>query len=255
MQPSCVHHSAPARGEESGSLPHPRRLGTHLMMSSTRRIISDASVAELSTWFLTLNASKMPRSAMSPASPRTTSTPMRVLESAPWDARRLATISALSRPALSQMVAGRARNARANASIASDFLPGVFAASSSTALAIFISGQPPPYTTRESRMVAWSTHSASCRERSASSRMCVLAPRRTIVQASPIATPEKWMSLSSPIMISSISLQLPSLISSGRSNVDTISPPSTRARFSMPSKSACSMAMTPASANISSGKL
>lgn len=45
---------------------------------------------------------------------------------------------------------------------------------------------------------------------SASSRMCVLAPLSTMVQASPKATPEKWSSLSSPIMISSISLHVPS---------------------------------------------
>ncbi len=34
--------------------------------------------------------------------------------------------------------------------------PGVLAASSSTALAILISGQPPPYTTRESATVSCS---------------------------------------------------------------------------------------------------
>lgn len=54
------------------------------------------------------------------------------------------------------------------------------------------------------------------------------------------------MRRSSPIIISSISLQLPSLTSLGLSKVDTISPPSTSARRSMPSKSACSMAITPA---------
>ena len=52
-----------------------------------------------------------------------------------------------------------------------------------------------------------------------------LAPRRTMVQASPSWTPEKWMSRSSPIMISSISLQWPSFVASGLSNVDAISPP------------------------------
>ena len=46
-----------------------------------------------------------------------------------------------------------------------------------------------------------------------------------MVQASPISTPEKWISLSSPIMISSISLQLPSFSLSGLSKVDAISPP------------------------------
>ncbi len=45
------------------------------------------------------------------------------------------------------------------------------------------------------------------------------------MHASPISTPEKWMSLSSPIMISSISLQLPSFTASGLSKVDAISPP------------------------------
>ena len=56
----------------------------------------------------------------------------------------------------------------------------------------------------------------------------ILAPRRTMVQASPISTPEKWMSLSSPIMISSMSLQLPNFSLSGLSNVDAISPPKAR---------------------------
>ena len=45
------------------------------------------------------------------------------------------------------------------------------------------------------------------------------------MQASPMATPEKWMSLSSPIMISSISLQWPSFTEDGSSNVDVMSPP------------------------------
>jgi len=52
-----------------------------------------------------------------------------------------------------------------------------------------------------------------------------LAPRSTMVHASPSATPEKCTSLSSPIMISSITLQRPSLTASGVSNVDAISPP------------------------------
>ena len=52
-----------------------------------------------------------------------------------------------------------------------------------------------------------------------------LAPRSTMVHASPRATPEKWTSLSSPIMISSITLHRPSFTASGVSNVDAISPP------------------------------
>nr|GLL18414.1 hypothetical protein Itr_chr01CG23360 [Ipomoea trifida] len=82
-----------------------------------------------------------------------------------------------------------------------------------------------------------------------------LAPLKTIVHAWPISTPEKWISLSSPIMISSISLQCPSLTDSGLSKVDAISPPVTKARRSIPSKSACSIARIPASAKSSSGKL
>ena len=58
-----------------------------------------------------------------------------------------------------------------------------------------------------------------------------LAPRRMMVHASPISTPEKWMSLSSPIMISSISLQLPSFTASGLSKVEAISPPASRPSF------------------------
>jgi len=39
-------------------------------------------------------------------------------------------------------------------------------------LAICISGQPPPYSTRASAVAALSTHSASCSDRSASSSTC-----------------------------------------------------------------------------------
>ena len=111
---------------------------------------------------------------------------------------------------------------------------------------------------------------------------CEEAPRRMIEQAVPDLQPEKRMSLSSPTMISSISLHSPSVTSSGLSKVDAISPlsshafthsfihspyhiasqrvdvpayPVTAARRSMPSKSACSMDTTPASVKICSGKL
>ena len=145
---------------------------------------------------------------------------------------------------------------------------------------------PPPYTTLVSFTVCWSTHRASWSERSASSRICWVAPRTTMVHASPSATPEKrssyvrkeekntvtsilphlprspptssllehppfppnlilmlshpptnlkthslpnpsshLLTLSSPIMTSSMSLQCPSFTLSGLPNVDTISPP------------------------------
>lgn len=57
----------------------------------------------------------------------------------------------------------------------------------------------------------------------------------------------------SPIMTSSIRSHCPSFTFPGLSKVETISPPVTRAKRSTPSKSACSMAMIPASANSCSG--
>mmetsp|Transcript_21209 Transcript_21209/g.63834 ORF Transcript_21209/g.63834 Transcript_21209/m.63834 type:complete len:261 (-) Transcript_21209:1028-1810(-) len=229
--------------------------GADLIISSTRRIISAASVADNSTTFFTLNASKMPSCCMSPTCPRSTSTPERPPSPSTCCARSCDTSSALSSPALSQIVVGMARRARAKAAMARLRFPGVRAPKSSTTRAICISGQPPPYSTRESAVAVLSTHRASCSDLSASSSTCVLAPRSTMVQASALATPEKWMRRSSPMVISSISLHSPSLVCSGWSNVLVMSPPVTRARRSMPSKSACSMAMTPASAKISSGKL
>mmetsp|Transcript_14673 Transcript_14673/g.37231 ORF Transcript_14673/g.37231 Transcript_14673/m.37231 type:complete len:225 (+) Transcript_14673:185-859(+) len=224
------------------------------MMSSTRRIISAASVALVSTRLFTLVASWMPISFMQPTAPLYTSTPVVVFGSV-WLARRLLMISLLSRPALSQMMPGPARSACANAIIASERLPGVLAASSSTTRAICISGQPPPYTTRLSCTVWLSTHSASCSERSASSSTWLDAPRNTMEHASALATPLNLISVSSPIMISSTSLHDPSDTFLGSSKVEAMSPPVTSARRSMPSKSACSIAITPASANSSSGKL
>mmetsp|Transcript_9878 Transcript_9878/g.17200 ORF Transcript_9878/g.17200 Transcript_9878/m.17200 type:complete len:238 (+) Transcript_9878:788-1501(+) len=228
--------------------------GADLMMSSTRRIISAASVAEMRTCSLTLNDSVMPSSTMSPRHPRCMSSPAVVLWFA-CAARSWVTSSEASKPPLSAMMVGSCRRARAYASMASAFFPAVSWASWSTAWAHSISLAPPPYTIRVSFTAVSSTHRASCRLRSASSRTCWLAPRSTIVHASPAATPEKRMSLSSPMMTSSMSLQCPSFVFPGSSNVEAISAPRTAARRSMPSKSACSMAMTPWSAKYCSGKL
>ena len=163
-------------------------LGAHLMMSSTRMIISAASVPESKICRFTRKHSVTPRVAMSPVSPVSTSTPIVVFPSA-CAARRRLTISLESSPAFSQMIVGIWRSAFANPSIAIERFPGVLAASSSTALAMTISGAPPPLTTRLSRTVLVRTHRASCRERSASPRTWLEAPRRTIVHASPLATP------------------------------------------------------------------
>uniref|UniRef100_A0A6B0V1C8 Putative secreted protein n=1 Tax=Ixodes ricinus TaxID=34613 RepID=A0A6B0V1C8_IXORI len=170
-----------------------------------------------------------------------------------WAALSSDTSWALSKPALSAMIVGICLRALANPSMARDSFPGVDSASFDTADAISISELPPPNTTRLSFTTCERTQRASWSERSASSRICWVAPRSTMVQASPRGTPENLSSLSSPIITSSIRSHVPSRTSSGLANVDTISPPVTRARRSMPSKSACSMAMTPASANSCSG--
>mmetsp|Transcript_7021 Transcript_7021/g.7135 ORF Transcript_7021/g.7135 Transcript_7021/m.7135 type:complete len:222 (-) Transcript_7021:141-806(-) len=122
-------------------------------------------------------------------------------------------------------------------------------------VAMSISKHPPPHNTRVSLTVSVSTHRASCRDLSASSRRWEEAPRRMIEQACPLLQPENLINLSSPTMISSIREHSPRVDRSGRSNVLVISPPVTAANLSIPSKSACSILTTPASVNICSGKL
>mmetsp|Transcript_37290 Transcript_37290/g.125947 ORF Transcript_37290/g.125947 Transcript_37290/m.125947 type:complete len:279 (-) Transcript_37290:693-1529(-) len=193
----------------------PSRLrGAHLMMSSTRRIISAASAAETRTCSLDLNDSRTPHSVISAMLPLTISSPAAARPQL-WAARRRVTSSEESNPPLSAIIAGSARSARANASIANAFLPGVFGASASIARAIRISAQPPPGIVRVSVTVRDRTPSASCSDLSASSRTCVDAPRRTMVHASPDLQPEKRTSLSSPTMISSIRSHVPRVASSG----------------------------------------
>ena len=53
---------------------------------------------------------------------------------------------------------------------------------------------PPPYTILVSLTVRDNTHKASCNDRSASSKICCVAPRMTMLQASPKATPENLIS-------------------------------------------------------------
>mmetsp|Transcript_32759 Transcript_32759/g.80704 ORF Transcript_32759/g.80704 Transcript_32759/m.80704 type:complete len:225 (-) Transcript_32759:984-1658(-) len=216
------------------------------MMSSTRMIISAASVPDSRICCLTRKHSVMPRISMSPVEPVMMSIPI-LLVTAPsaWCALSWDTISLESSPALSQMMVGIMRSALAKHSMARLRLPGVLAASSSTARLMIISGQPPPYTMRESLTVLVSTHRASCSERSASHSTWLEAPRSTMVHASPLATPLNLISLSSPIMISCTSSHVPSTLPVGSSKVEQISPPVTSARRSTPSKSACSMDATP----------
>mmetsp|Transcript_17 Transcript_17/g.59 ORF Transcript_17/g.59 Transcript_17/m.59 type:complete len:223 (+) Transcript_17:184-852(+) len=222
------------------------------MISSTLTIISAASVADKSTCCFTLKLSVIPNSVISPTCPFKTFTPMFVSPSACL-ALNCETISPESKPALSQIIDGMHLNALAKHSIASERFPGVFSASCSTALDMIISAHPPPQITRESLTAVFNTHNASCRERSASAKICVDAPLKTIVHASPFATPENLIKRSSPIIISSIKSHSPNFADSGVSNVLKISPPVTKANRSTPSKSACSIAATPASAKICSG--
>ena len=53
---------------------------------------------------------------------------------------------------------------------------------------------PPPYTILVSLTVRDNTHKASCNDHSASSKICCVAPRMTMLQASPKATPENLIS-------------------------------------------------------------
>mmetsp|Transcript_2277 Transcript_2277/g.8764 ORF Transcript_2277/g.8764 Transcript_2277/m.8764 type:complete len:235 (+) Transcript_2277:1530-2234(+) len=229
-----------------------RCLGTHLMISSTRTIISAASVPDNKICCFTRKHSVTPLSSMSPTNPVRMSIPA-LVSPLPCDALSCEIISEESRPAFSQIIVGMARNAFANPSMASARFPGVRLASSSTALLMIISGHPPPYTIRLSLTVAVNTQSASCSDRSASPSTCEDAPRNTIVHASPFATPLNLISLSSPIMISSTKSHVPNTLPAGSSKVEQISPPVTSARRSTPSKSACSMDVTPLLINTCSG--
>lgn len=80
---TCKFHSELFRFRQDVALkrlPHGhswRCRGADLMISSTRRIISAASVADNSTAFFTLKASKMPSCSISPRQPRITSIPDR----------------------------------------------------------------------------------------------------------------------------------------------------------------------------------
>lgn len=74
----------------------------------------------------------------------------------------------------------------------------------STAAAILISELPPPYKTLLFLTVLTNTQIASWKERSASSKMCLEEPLKTMVQDLLDLHPENLMNLSSPIRISSI---------------------------------------------------
>ena len=109
-------------------------------------------------------------------------------------ALNLVTRSLESNPALSAKITGIALNDFANASVAIALFPLTLLAASSTAQDMSISEHPPPSTVRVSLTVCERTERASCKDRSASSTIWFVDPRRTTVQASPAATPENLMS-------------------------------------------------------------
>ena len=112
-------------------------------MSSTLKIISAASVAEMRACSLTLRHSVIPIDFMQSTSPLNMFRPYEVLPFA-IAALRFWTISALSYPALSAMMVGSYLSALEKASMARDYFPSTEFASSDTARAILISAFPPP---------------------------------------------------------------------------------------------------------------
>mmetsp|Transcript_35203 Transcript_35203/g.105897 ORF Transcript_35203/g.105897 Transcript_35203/m.105897 type:complete len:226 (+) Transcript_35203:168-845(+) len=160
-----------------------------------------------------------------------------------------------SSPAFSASVYGTTSIASANARTQYECMPSSESAHLESSYESRISGAPPPGVRNRFLTRQRSTQSASCSERCASSTTCVLAPRSTIDEACELGQPEKRTSLSSPIITSSMSSHDPSLTRSGVSKVETMSPSSTSASRSVPSKSECSIDMTPASAKRCSGKL
>merc|ERR1719203_2204364 len=121
-------------------------LGAHRTMSSTLKIISAASAAEVKHCSFDLYDSCTLYLRKSPMLPVSMHTPIQWLPSE-CSLRSLVTISAASKPALSAKILGICVNALAKASMASASLPFVFAASRDTACAISNSQQPPPSTT------------------------------------------------------------------------------------------------------------
>lgn len=140
-------------------------------MSSTRRIISAASVAEIRACSFTRRHSVTPIFYIS------STLPSNILIPALWlplltSARKFVISSAASYPPFSQMIVGSWRNARAKASTAIAYFPLSDFASSSTARDILISELPPPRIHLWFLQAATKTQIASWSDRSASSRMC-----------------------------------------------------------------------------------
>jgi len=94
---------------------------------------------------------------------------------------------------------------------------------------------------------------ASWRDLSASSRIWLPEPLNIILHASFLAHPENLIILSSPIIISEMLAHYPRVAGFGASKVERISAPRTAESLSIPSKSACSITITPASARSCSG--
>mmetsp|Transcript_24859 Transcript_24859/g.42089 ORF Transcript_24859/g.42089 Transcript_24859/m.42089 type:complete len:205 (-) Transcript_24859:1637-2251(-) len=112
------------RGDYWYPFPCSRWRGAHLMMSSTRRIISAASAALTRTCSLLLYDSRTPRSHMSPTVPSFMFRP-EFFSPAACMALKFVTSSLESKPPLSAIMVGNWRKALAKDSIARAALPAV----------------------------------------------------------------------------------------------------------------------------------
>ena len=118
-------------------------LGAHFITSSTLRIISAASLADIKACSFTLKHSVIPSSYISPTLPLYMLSPALSFPSF-ISAFKIWTNYWESYPALSAIAVGNARKALANAFIASAYFPFTYPAFLSIAFAILTSVCPPP---------------------------------------------------------------------------------------------------------------
>lgn len=177
-------------------------------MSSIRSIILTVSAANSMALVLTSNGWSTFSSLISPLTP-----PLRILTPAlfsPNSCRCLKSVTTLMllRPAFSAKVVGITSIASANAFQQIASVPVSSLARLDSEVEIAISGAPPPAMRARFLTRQRITHSASCKERSASSRMRTLAPRTRIETVLPaslcvipvsftVRLPDDWASSSS----------------------------------------------------------
>mmetsp|Transcript_30546 Transcript_30546/g.63788 ORF Transcript_30546/g.63788 Transcript_30546/m.63788 type:complete len:230 (-) Transcript_30546:717-1406(-) len=159
------------------------------MTSSILRIILTTCAASCNCCCLPINVSKTPISCISmewyPSSLASRSTPSPMYGLFSFTCRDLAaaTSSMGEYPEFSANAKGISSKALAKARMAYWSTPVTVSAYLFTAKAHAISADPPPYTTRLSRMRLRTTHMASCNDRLASSTIMLFPPRTKTVTA------------------------------------------------------------------------